>query len=81
MKRPMENDYESPEEEYPTQIPCKKQATQASQATSQRFRWKAEMIERLLKNLAYLKAVYEFKGIDFESDLIKVYWEVWKLMA
>ena len=81
MKRPMEDDYESSEEEYPTQIPCKKQATQASQATSQRFRWKAEMIERLLKNLANLKAVYEFKGIDFESDLIKVYGEVRKLMA
>ena len=77
----MEDNYESSEEEYLTQLPCKKQATQASQAASQRFRWKAEMIERLLKNLAILKAVYEFKGIGFESDLIKVYGGVRKLMA
>ena len=81
MKRPMEDDYESSEEENPTQIPCKKQATQASQATSQRFRWQAEMIERLLKNIANLKAVYKFKRIDFESDLTKVYRKIQKLMA
>lgn len=73
MKRPIEDDSDSSEEEYPTQIPCKKQAT------SQKFQWNAEMIEQLLKYLVYLKTVYEFKDIDFESGLVKAYREVQKL--
>ena len=39
------------------------------------------MIEQLLKNLVNLKTVDEFKGIAFESDLLKVYGEVRKLIA
>ena len=75
MKRPIEDDSDSSEEEYPTQIPCKRQAT------PQRFQWNAEMIEQLLIYLVYLKTVYEFKGIGFEFDLVKAYREVQKLMA
>ena len=75
MKRPIEDDSYSSEEEYPTQVPCKKQAT------SQRFQWNTEMIEQLLKYLVNLKTVYEFKDIDFKSDLVKVYREVQKLMT
>lgn len=75
MKRSVEDDSGSSEEEDPTQIPYKKKAT------SERYRWNSEMDKQLLKNLANLKIVYEFKGIDFESDLIKVYREVRKPMA
>ena len=32
-------------------------------------------------SLASLKTVYEYKGIDFESDLIKVYSEIRQMMA
>lgn len=66
MKRTTEDDCGGSEEEYTTQIPCKKQTT--SRTTLQRFRWNAEVIEPLLKNLVDLKTVYEFKGIDFESE-------------
>ena len=64
-KRSIEDDSGSSEEEDPTQIPCKKKAT------SQRYRWNSEMDKQLLKNLANVKIVYKFKGIDFESNLIK----------
>ena len=39
------------------------------------------MIDLLLKSLAGLKTVYEYNGIDFESDLIKLYNKIRKMMA
>ena len=49
--------------------------------SSIRFRWNSEMIEALLNSLNELKCQYQFKGLDFENDLIKTYHEVRVLMA
>ena len=37
----------------------------------QRFRWGDEKLEPLIKCLASVKANYEFRGLDFESELVK----------
>jgi len=39
------------------------------------------MQEKLIEYLLELKTIYEFKGLDFESDLVKMYGEVRTLMA
>ena len=80
MKRPIPGDSDSSEDELMQRpVPCKKKVS--SQSTSQRFRWNSEMIDLLLKSLASLKTIYKYKGIDFESDLIKVYNEIRQMMA
>ena len=40
-----------------------------------RFRWSHEMQENLLAVLNQIKTEYEFKGLDFESDLVRLYSE------
>ena len=80
MKKPILEDSDSSEDELMQRLVlCKKKVS--SQSTSQRFRWNSEMIDLLLKGLASLKTVYEYKGIDSESDLIKVYSEIRQMMA
>ena len=49
--------------------------------SSQRFRWKPEMVESLINSIFDLKTQYEFKGLDFEADLVKMYKETRVLMA
>ena len=47
----------------------------------QRFRWGDEKPESLIKCLTSVKADYEFRGLDFESDLVKLYSDVRAKMA
>ena len=47
----------------------------------QRFRWGDEKLESLIKCLASVKADYEFRGLDFESDFLKLYSDVQAKMA
>ena len=52
-----------------------------SQKNQKRFRWSTDKIDSLLECLKNIKTCYEFKGLDFESDLVKLYTEVRSLMA
>ena len=58
-----------------------KNFTKKQKSSSQRFRWSSEMVEALLECLNDLKSQYQFKGLDFESDLIRLYQEVRTMMA
>ena len=49
--------------------------------TVQRFCWRDEKLEFLIKYLASVKADYEFKRLDFKSDLVKSYCNVRAKMA
>ena len=49
--------------------------------TVQRFCWRDEKLESLIKYLASVKADYEFKRLDFKSDLVKSYCNVRAKMA
>ena len=49
--------------------------------TKQGFRWTNEMVQALLNCSNDLKSGYQLKGLDFESDLIKMYNEIGRLMA
>lgn len=54
----------------------------AKRCTGQnRWKWSDQMVDNLLQCLLKLKSQYEFKGIDFNSDLVKLYREVRVLMA
>ena len=46
-----------------------------------RFRWSTDKIDALLECLKNIKTCYECKGLDFESDLVKLYTGVRSLMA
>ena len=52
-----------------------------SQKNQKRFRWSTDKIDSLLECLKNIKTCYEFKGLDFEPDLVKLYTEVRSLMA
>ena len=49
--------------------------------TLQRLRWGDEKLEPLIKCLASIKADYDFRGLDLESDLVKLYSNVRAKMA
>ena len=46
-----------------------------------RFRWTTEMIDTLIDCLNDEKSKFEFKGLDFEADLVKLYSNIRKRMA
>ena len=52
-----------------------------SRRNQNRFRWSTNKIDVLLKCLKNIRTCYEFKGLDFESDLVKLYTKVRRLMA
>ena len=47
----------------------------------QRFRWGDEKLKSLIKCLTSVKADYEFRGLEFESNLVKLYSDVRDKMA
>ena len=47
----------------------------------QKFCWRDEKLESLIKYLPSVKADYEFKRLDFKSDLVKSYCNVRAKMA
>ena len=47
----------------------------------QRLRWGDEKLESLIKCLASVKADYDFRVLDLESDLVKLYSSVRAKMA
>ena len=62
-----------------TEKPPRKVARKTS--SSQRFRWSQEMVESVLQCLMEIKSQYEFRGLDFEADLVWLYTDVRVLMA
>ena len=52
-----------------------------SRKNQNRFRWSPDKIDALLECLKNIKTYYEFKALDFESYLVKLYAEVRNLMA
>lgn len=46
-----------------------------------RFRWTPEMVDMLIDILNDEKSKHEFKGLDFEADLVKLYSNIRKTMA
>ena len=46
-----------------------------------RFRWTTDMVEELIRCLAEQKTLYEFKGLDFEADLVQLYTNIRVMMA
>ena len=59
----------------------KARLTIPSRKNQNRFRWSTDKIDALFECLKNIKTCYEFKGLDFESDLDKLYTEVRSLMA
>ena len=57
-------------EPQPVQPPKKKAK---KKTTTGRFRWNADMTESLIDCLSEEKTEFEFKGLDFEADLVKLY--------
>ena len=49
--------------------------------TTKKWKWTDEMLKGLLKYIQEFKSLKEFKGVDFEADLIVFYEEIWKVMA
>ena len=87
LKRPLNNasgdnesDSDALEQEERINVKKAKQRKRATAAT-QRFRWKKEMVQTLLGFLNELKSQYEYKGLDFEADLVRVYTELRVMMA
>ena len=39
------------------------------------------MVEKLIRCLAEQKSLYEFKGLDFEADLVQLYTNIRVMMA
>ena len=52
-----------------------------SRKNQNRFRRSTGKMNALLECLKNIKACYEFKGLDFKSDLVKLYTEVRSVMA
>ena len=61
--------------------PSPKKQKKNKKKTVQRFRWEDKKLEFLIKCLAGVKADYEFRGIDFESDLTALYSDAGAKMA
>ena len=51
----------------------KARLTIPSRKNQNRFRWSIDKIDALLECLKNIKTCYEFKGLDFESDLVTSY--------
>ena len=58
----------------------KARLTIPSRKNQNRFRWSTDKINAFLECLKNIKTCYEFKGLDLESDLVKLYTEVRSLM-
>ena len=78
LKRPFinESDFEDVPSRKVIKNPIKKQ-----KLCSQRFHWSNDMVESLLECLNDLKSQYKLKGLDFESDLIRLYQKVRTMMT
>ena len=62
--------------------PAQKKAKKTPNASSNpRFKWIYMMEVDIIDSLLELKTRYELKGIDFEADLVKLYYELRVLMA
>ena len=59
----------------------KARLTIPSRKNQNRFRWSTDKIDALLECFKNIKTCYEFKGLDFESNLVKLYTEERSLMA
>ena len=85
MKAPItdQSTHEISEEENENSVHFSDKArlTIPSRKNQNRFRWSTDKIDALLEYLKNIKTCYEFKGLDFESDLVKLYTEVRSLMA
>ena len=46
-----------------------------------RWKWTEEMAEALILRMADIKSMMEFKGLDFEADLVKLYTDLRQIMA
>ena len=90
-----DNDYEEPPDgEYPlwrsadmTPIDISPSANSTlceppqKKTKKNRFRWTNKMIDSLINCLNEQKTQYEFKGLDFEADLVKLYTDIRIMMA
>ena len=68
-----ENPIDKASEPLPVQPPKKKAKKKTSTG---RFRWTADMTESLIDCLSEEKSEFEFKGLDFEADLVKLYGKI-----
>ena len=59
----------------------KERKTKSSKSNSKRWRWTAEMSVSLVTCSSEITSKYEFKGKDFESDLVTLYKEAREAMA
>ena len=55
--------------------------TRKTNANQTRFRWTSEMVECIIQCIIEMKTQYEFKGLDSEADVVKLYKEVQSMMA
>ena len=58
-----------------------KSTKQGIARTTGKWKWTNEMVQSLLRNVKEYKSSMEFKGVDFEADLVVLYEEIRKLMA
>ena len=54
-------------------LPSSKQQKKTKIDKEKWFRWTTDMVEDLIPCLAEQKSLYEFKGLDFEADLVQLY--------
>ena len=59
----------------------KARLTIPSRKSQNRFPWSTDKGDVLFECLKNIKTCYEFKGFEFESDLVKLFTEVRNLMA
>ena len=65
----------SPVESTPSQPVTKKSKKETGKP---RFRWTIEMVDTLMDCLNNEKSKFEFKGLDFEAYLVKLYSDILK---
>lgn len=48
---------------------------------AKRWTWKDNMTEKLIEMILLYKSSEKYEGVDFESDLVKIYSDIRKMMA
>ena len=61
--------------------PSNKKRKSGKKAVATRWVWTNEMVGHLLRCLCDIKSQYEYKGLDFQADHVRVYKEAREMMA
>ena len=66
----------------PQNVTCPPPSSKKTEIDKEKqFRWTTDMVEKLIRCLAEQKSLYEFKGLDFEDDLVQLYTNIRVMMV